>query len=74
MKKATKTETVALRKRKFVIWLNNRVDRRDDEWIRVWATSAEEAEKSIEFDESRFTRGRVYAADEFYNVHGFRVK
>lgn len=59
------------RKKKFVVWLHNKTDRRDDEWVVVRASSKRAVEKlDIGFDRSRFSRGPVYTAKEFRDMMG----
>ena len=59
------------RKCKFVVWLNHRTDRRDDEWVVVWAKDKEEALSKITFDSIRFSLGKVMTAIEFKRENGF---
>ena len=59
------------RKRKFVVWLNNFTDRRDDEWVSVFAHTPEEAKSKAEFDDTRFSLGHVMTAKEFRRDMGF---
>ncbi len=61
------------RKKKFIVWLNNKTDRRDDEWIVVWAYNKEEVKKmdlGYEYDITRYYRGEVLTAAEFKNRMG----
>jgi hypothetical protein len=60
-----------LRKRKFVVWLHNHADSRDDEWVVVWARSPEEARKEAGFDSSRFSCGNAQTATSFRKENGF---
>lgn len=64
-----------VRKRKFVVWLNNHTDRRDDEWVVRWAVSAQRARAEVlserMFDATRFSPGRVLTAAEFFRENGF---
>lgn len=58
-------------KKKFVVWLSNMTDKRDDEWVVVWAKSKEEVYKTrISYDKNRFTIGNVYTALEFRKKTG----
>jgi hypothetical protein len=58
-------------RRKFVVWLHNRVDDRDDEWIVVWARNLLQAEKAeVGFDVQRFYRGDTMSAQEFRRKMG----
>jgi hypothetical protein len=61
------------RKRKLVVWLINKTDLRDDEWIAVWASSAIEAKElaSNKADTTRFFIGNVVTAKEFRKEVGF---
>ena len=67
------------RKRKFVVWLNNHTDRRDDEWVAIWAKTSDEAKKLVaekmEYDPfknfNRFSLSHVYTAREFRKRMGF---
>lgn len=60
-----------MRKKKFVVWLHNHTDLRDDEWVAVWATNADEASENAEYDSNRFSKGRVLTATEFRKEMGF---
>ncbi len=59
-----------LRKRKYGVWLHNRTDRRDDEWIYVWASSVQEAKELANVDTARFTLGEVLPVAEFRKYYG----
>jgi len=64
------------RKRKYVVWLHNKTDRRDDEWLAVWTTSRAKAKQKVEdgdvyYDDSRFFLGDVYTALQFRRMMGF---
>lgn len=65
-------KTPPVQKRKWVVWLANHVDRKDDEWQSTWAKTAEEAKSNVQgiIDTSRFSVGRVYTIKEFRRFHG----
>ena len=62
------------RVKKFVVWLSNRTDHRDDDWMSVWAFSASHARTLANtkgFDKVRFTMGKVVTAKQFKQRMGF---
>lgn len=61
------------RKKKFVVWLCNFTDSRDDDWVSVWATSKDEAFKNAEYNSVRFSKGHVFTASEFYKQQGIHA-
>jgi hypothetical protein len=63
------------KKKKFVVWLQNFTDRRDDSWKPIWAHNEKEAFENVEFDSSRYSKdsSRVYTAAEFFEEHGIRA-
>lgn len=71
IKKKTKSVKKAHKKQKFVVWLHNYVDGRDDDWKSIYAYSANEAAELVEFDSSRFSKGAVYTTKEFRSIMGF---
>jgi len=75
MKSRKSKKKVAKRRVKFVVWLNNFTDRRDDEWVAVWARDRQEAmERAYDegmYDRHRFGLARVLTATEFRREVGF---
>lgn len=61
------------RKKKFVVWLNNSTDSRDDEWVVVYSHTRAYCKFLVygKFDETRFSVGRVLTATEFKKKTGF---
>lgn len=59
-------------KRRYVIWLHNFTDERDDEWVKVQAASEEEAKEVAKWkiDTHRFRMGRVYNTKEWRKNFG----
>lgn len=60
------------KKRKFGIWLHNHTDRRDDEWIFVWAKTAAEAKTLANYDVSRFSLGYTAPVEKFRKLYGLK--
>lgn len=62
------------RKKKFVVWLHNKVDSRDDEWVAVMAKSEKEAVKRVTteglYDDLRFDIGVGMPVSEFNEMMG----
>ena len=61
------------RKTKYVVWLNNYTDQRDDEWEAVFAHSRKEAQDKVKekYDRSsRFSVGNCYTIKEFRARYG----
>jgi hypothetical protein len=60
------------RKTKYVGWLRNQTDSRDDEPLVVWARSIEEAEKLVheKMDTHRFFVRGVYSIKDFRRFYG----
>lgn len=56
----------------YVVWLHNRTDSRDDEWLKVTASNKKEALKRANHSGSldRFSLGKVYTVKEFEKEHG----
>jgi hypothetical protein len=62
---------MANRKKRFVLWLHNQTDHRDDEWVVFWALDYKSAMKmDVEYDTHRFSRGQIYSAKEFRDMMG----
>lgn len=60
------------RKRKYVVWLYNHTDHRDDEWKVFWAKDASEAihlTKSV-LDPTRFSIAYAVTVKEFRKMNG----
>jgi hypothetical protein len=69
--RCTMKKKPALRKRKFVVWLRNHTDHDDDETVVIWAKTAEEAAKNVQFNSSRFSiRAVLTAAEARMNWYG----
>lgn len=62
-----------IRKRKYVVWLYNHTDRRDDDWVVVYAKSPTVAKKGAKYlyDTNRFSLGHVQTATQFRKENGF---
>lgn len=60
-----------LRRTKYVVWLHNHTDRRDDEWKSVWSTSHIEAAHLVEgVDFTRFSISHIFTIKEFRKIYG----
>lgn len=61
-----------IRKRKYVVWLHNKTDERDDEWVTLWATNKEEAMTRVKekYDSYRFYLGNTYTIKEARDRYG----
>ena len=74
----SRKKKVTKRRVKFVVWLNNFTDRRDDEWVVVWARERQEAiDRACDenlFDKRRFALARVLTAKEFRSEVGFTAR
>jgi hypothetical protein len=58
---------------KYVLWLHNHTDQRDDEWLVFWAKDDDEAKhkgSELSIDRTRFSRGGVMTAKEFQKKMG----
>lgn len=67
----TSKKTAKPRNKKFVLWLHNKTDDRDDEWLVIWAkTRSQATKKKVKFNEFRFFRGSVLTAAEFRKETG----
>lgn len=72
MSKSRKSVKTPQKKKKFVVWLHNRTDERDDEWLTVYASSKEDVQAmELSYQEHRFYLGDVYTATEFRERMGF---
>ena len=58
------------RKRKYVVWLSNHTDRRDDEWRVVFAKDEAEARDLVVYPSYRFSIDRIWAIKEFRKFYG----
>ena len=58
------------RKTKYVVWLYNHTDSRDDDWKSIWADNPKEAFKNVEYDSFRFSKGPVRTATQFRKEFG----
>jgi hypothetical protein len=63
-------------KRIFYVHIRNHVDRRDDDFYKVRATSKEAVKRDAEFRKGGNTRsvGGVYTPEEFRQNHGWWTK
>lgn len=60
-----------LRKTKYVVWLHNHTDSRDDEWRTVWATGGLEAGHLVSgVDFTRFSISQVMTIKVFRKLYG----
>jgi hypothetical protein len=62
--------------RKFVVWLYNTTDKRDDEWLVIWGSdkSAVLSIAETKYDKTRFTLGDALTVNEFKKEHkGFPI-
>lgn len=58
------------RKTKYVVWLHNHTDRRDDDWRSVWATSHIEAAHLVKgVDFNRFSISHTWTIKEFHIMY-----
>jgi hypothetical protein len=57
---------------KYVVWLSNMTDHRDDEWFCTFARSSTEAQANAKgkYDESRFLLGHTETVKQFRKFHG----
>lgn len=65
-----------MRAKKFVLWLHNKTNSVDDEWVVVWAKTRAQAKKKVDrgevnYESYRFFPGRVLTAAEFKSQMGF---
>ena len=58
------------RKRLWGVWLSNRTDHRDDEWVGIMAQNEAEARRDAQFNSSRFNIKDVAPAKEFCSRWG----
>ena len=63
-----------MRKKKFVVWLSNYTDHRDDEWKYIWAydyvAAVDIVHNKLVYNKNRFSAGRIYTIQEFHKIHG----
>jgi len=62
------------RKTKYVAWLHNKTDNRDDDWVVMWAYSPIEVMQNVDYDRFRFTLGKVRTAKQFREEEGITAK
>ncbi len=59
--------------KKFVLWLHNKADFRDDDWKVFYAKDRKDALKksvAIQYNTWKFSRGVIYTAKEFKKKMG----